>query len=339
MTAPNGVTIPDNVISRLKKLLQTANYSKEGDGQITEAEAELAMGRAQRLLAEYNVEAATIEAMADPSLPPEEKRVKEEHDKLATQKWQVRLWSTVANCNFCLHLTTAVYKQYKTPDPHQIALGYYPSECDQIWVERKIGDKHYLIGRESNVLATKLMAGYLESMINSLNPYKVERRDKALSWKEGCTERVRARLLDRKHEMIQEKPQAAPGPGCTAIALRTVYQSEYDKNIDAEWGAGTADKWRADREQKREEMAREDERREMVLDHPECFSREEYNAAVQHVARLRREAEKSEKRSQRESDRYWDGKNLAAWYEGQRAGESIGLDPQMSSSNARMLED
>ena len=325
--------IPNNIISKLKKLLATANYAQKGDGSITESEAEIAMARAQDLLAQYNIEASTIEAAADPSLPPEEARVKFQHDRMATKEYQVRLWKSVAASNFCLHLSVPVYTEYQTPDPN----GYWDYDKDEvrkIWVNRKIGTKHYVIGRETNVLATRIMGDYLEETINKLCPYRNNSND-AFSWKEGCSERIRSRLHDR---MVEMQKQSGPTGSSTALTLRSVYLSEQDKNIDLEWGAGTSERLRAERAEKEALRAREEERRQMVLDNPHVFSRQEYNDAVQYVARLRKQVEKEAGQAKRESSRYWSGKNLGAWMEGRKAGDKVGLEPQVAESSKRRLK-
>lgn len=333
--------VPENVISRLRKLLGTAQYSTKGDGTITEAEATLAAERAQKLMAEWNIEAATIEAMGDPTRVVEEKRVKEHHDRSAMYKYQQRLWATVCHVNFTIHFTVPVYKDIQVPDPDELKYCYTEEErkeCRKIWINKLVNRKHYIVGKESNVIASRTMGDYLEDVINSLCPYKVTNK-KALSWKEGCVERVRARLLDRKRDLEEQHSAQKVNGSTTALALRDVFQSEYDKNIDAEYGEGTSSRRREAQRQREEEREAEDERRQMVLDCPKVFSKEEYKEAVEYVSRLRHNREKWARQSERESDRYWKDKDISAWYEGRKAGDKIGLDAQIGSSSTRMIEE
>lgn len=335
-----GLRTLDEVLQRLKKFLDTARYAGTGDGTISEAEVDLATSRAQALLAEFNVDAATIDAMHDPRIPTAERRIQHQCNRPSTYEWQKRLWNTLAHVNFCLHYTKSIIKDIQVPDPRELQYCWSDeerAECRKIWVSKVVGKRHELIGRESNVMSVEVLGNYIEDAILRMSPYPVTHKS-ANSWKMGCSERIRERLLAKKRHMEKEQISLAGPSSSTAIALRDVFKSEYDQNIDTLYGEGTAARWAAEEREAAEEKARLEERAEMVQDHPECFSREEYNEVVQKVARVRKAAESMSKRRGRASNSYWDGVDYNAWYEGQAAGDKIGLDVQVKSTNATLIE-
>lgn len=145
-------TPPDSIIRKIQKLLALGTATRNN----SEEEAAAAMAKAQELLAAYNLDLAIVEQAA---LTPEaqaraaasEKREKTEIDKGALYQWQRDLWKAVAEANFCWYWR--VRKQEE-----------YPS--------RKYKDRHVVLGRESNVLATQLMAEYLIEAMDRLLPFQ-----------------------------------------------------------------------------------------------------------------------------------------------------------------------
>src|ERR1022692_3485341 len=86
----------DPIISRIKKLLNLAQSP-------CEAEATLAMARAQELLAAHNLDYAQVKDTELFSNQPEEKREKAQVNRSAKYQWQVDLWAAIAEANFCWH--------------------------------------------------------------------------------------------------------------------------------------------------------------------------------------------------------------------------------------------
>lgn len=323
--------VPDHITARIKKLL--AQASKENNSQ---HEIDLCMKRAQELMAQWNIEQTQIEAAGDPT---EEKRLKAEHTRSAMYKYQKTLWKTIAEVNFCLHWVLPVYKDIQVPSPYLIGKGWTPKEYEQCYgepmptetINKAVTKRHHIVGRQSNVKATMMMGDYLEAAINRVCPYtgpKTNSRD-AISWKEGCAEQVSNRLLIRMWEMRERKKteeEVAAAVGAL-IVLNDVYMTEYEKNIDMEFGEGTAARWKAEREEAKAEKKAQAERDEMIVDCPQAFSPAEYQAAVKRFAAKRREGESKNRRQTAEySDR-----NMSAWFAGRRAGNDISLVPQTGS--------
>lgn len=237
------------VIRKIQKLLELGHSSNE-------AEANLAMARAQELLAKYNLDVAmvketVVEGGTVAAAP--EKREKTKVSRSAQYAWQRQLWKTLAEANFCYHWITKVYegkrgsgKQSKVP------------------VKR-----HMVLGRESNVLVVSMMGAYLEDTMERILPYPNSERmsRSALSWKAGCAERLCERINENAERMKRESVNASADS--TALVLRDVFQREYTANYDACWGAGAwtrkqiADsQWEAGREERQQQAEAETLRKE-----------------------------------------------------------------------------
>lgn len=316
--------VPENVLLRIKKLLAQASK-----GNNSQAEAELCMERATRMLQEWNIEQSQVEATGDHTV---EKRVKSEHERSAMYNYQRKLWGAVAEVNFCLHWAIPVYRDVEIPDPDVVRRGWTDEEYEEsyghkiprITINKTVNKRHYIVGRQSNVTATKMMGDYLEEAINRLCPYKKTGKN-SLSWKEGCTDKVVFRLRMRmwdERKKAQKLREVSASEGAM-ILLNDVYLTEYERNIDEEFGQGFAAGLKAEREEKK----RQEERHEMAMDCPEAFTPEEYQAAVKHFAAKRRQGET---RARRETAEYSD-KNMSAWFAGRQAGEEISLDPQIGT--------
>ena len=85
-----------SIIEKIKKLLNLAQSS-------CEAEASLAMARAQELLAKYNLDYAQVKDAELYGHQQEEKREKTQVNRSAKYQWQVDLWAAIAEANFCWH--------------------------------------------------------------------------------------------------------------------------------------------------------------------------------------------------------------------------------------------
>lgn len=204
----------DKVMERIKKLLNLANNAG------TEEEASKAAQMAQEMLAAYNLEMSQIDALQDATASAESgKRVKENYTRSAMFQYQRVLWKALAEANFCWYEAVPVYKTNKLGN--MMRSTYH----------------HYLIGREVNVLGTRMMGDYLEETINRLVPFKPGRDSSKswISWKEGCTARLVERLNEKKWEMVRESQRkqeeaVAQNSSSTALALADVVKSEEDAN-------------------------------------------------------------------------------------------------------------
>jgi hypothetical protein len=207
------------VIRKIQKLLELAVNPNE-------AEASLAMARAQELLAKYNLDFAMVTETAVKGgtvAPAPEKREKTKISRSAQYRWQRELWKIIAEANFCHHWIAHVYEGKR-------GVG----KVSKVAVKR-----HMVLGKESNVIVVRMMGEYLEDTMERLLPYPNNERmsRSALSWKAGCAERLGERIRENMDRMKQAG-DAVHAAG-TALVLRDVFLREEEANHDARWGIGS----------------------------------------------------------------------------------------------------
>lgn len=325
--------ISQNVVTRLQKLMALAQ-DKRGN----EHEASAAMAKVQELLAEYNL------SLADIQTAPQEgdKRAKERHDKQAMYEYQRSLFRSVARAHYCVYWTgeTGSYN-----DSGRWAKRYY----------------HCLVGREANVIAAKLMFGYLNTTIERLSselyPHPRNLSRSALSWKEGCAYRLGERLSERQQEADAAQKakaeaarqaatqQTSAGQPCTALVLLSdVRQSEADLNNDFRLGlepgtttarrAANDARWNAEEaERVRQEEA---EAASVAAMDPEAQARY-FAKKAKEEAEAEARAKKWQERYDRQWQKKWANKDMNAFWQGHDKGKDIGLDPQVSSDTAKKI--
>lgn len=211
---------PDtNIIRKIQKLFALANNPNEH-------EAAAAMGKAQELLAQYNLDMATIQDAAPLSTPEEPRTKTPVANRSAMYEWQQQLWKAIAEANFCWHWVANDYSK-----------------------SNKGVKRHKILGRESNVISVTLMGGYLCDTIERLLPYSNQERlsRSAVSWRTGCS----ARLIERIKEQAA-KLRTQPEANSTALTIFNVAQREYEANYDALYGKGAYAKAKAYQEKQRD---------------------------------------------------------------------------------------
>ena len=215
--------IDPKLISRIQKMLALSR-----DDGATEGEAQNAADIAARLMRENNLSMASIEAAGGQAEGG--KRTKQEAKGRAQYEFQQQLMLACAEVNFC------------------VVLKQYTSKYDK-WGDYK-GSRtsgYKLIGREANVIATQQMFDYLMStterlafeFVGSDNKMRLSRA--AVSFKEGCAERLGKRLRDRHAAALAEQARAArasnaaPASGggtALVVVLEDFAQAEADRNED-----------------------------------------------------------------------------------------------------------
>ena len=296
-SAPN-----DKILEKIEKLLALAQNNT------SEHEAALAMEKVQTLLADYNL------TLADVTQPRgDDKREAKENERNALYDHQVRLMRAVAEANFCTYRVGTKYVQTKA--------GFR---------SRKF---HRLIGRQVNVIAAQHLFDYLNSTIERLAmenyPHPANLSKPAISWKIGCAFRLIGRLADRRREADEAqkaKAEAAKASSPTAnalVLLDTVRKSEEDANRDFinGWEPGTSALRRA---QALAEMQADHEKEALRLAGLTPKER-----AKEEAAEAKAKAKWSKKADQF-NNRFWKNKDMDAYFEGHKAGNSIGLDEQVA---------
>lgn len=307
----------ESIVRKIQKLFSLAQSSNE-------AEANLAMARAQELLAQYNLEAAVVRGThvtggtvaAEP-----EKREKTKIPYSAFYKYQQLLWRTLAEANFCWYWvadTTEAYNKRVS----------YGTEIHHRKVKR-----HMLLGTEANVMVVRLMGEYLEDTMERLLPYpNSERLSKsAISWKTGCANR----LVQRIQQLAAERREAMmsqPASNETGIALRDVIQKEYEANYDAAYGEGAYAKTLINSKNATEKTKiRQAEREKMLLNE----SSEQKRLRLKEEEKNKKFWEKAQKKYDTKQRNYVKNLDANAYWNGHAEGSNIGLDGQVEGAKSR----
>lgn len=320
-------------IRKIEKLLALAGNNPN------EAEAAAAAAKVQELLAQYNLDMASL------GDAPTDKSRADDRLKGGLYKWQRKLWRSVAELNFCMYWSTV-----------ELDMTRKAAFKDQ-WGERKMGRrvfKHRVLGRKVNVISTQMMAEYLEQAIERLVRDRLGQDHTqfftrwAASYREGVASRLQEKLYRRRQEMQDEEDKktreaatrsrhlgAAPSSS-TGLAAYT--QSEHDANIDAVYGEGTSARWAADRHQAEEKsrIARE-ERAKWELAHPEEAAAQKAEQEAEWRAYRKKQARNDRRRTGSGHRERKNNRDDAGYYAGYEDGASIGLDPQMNEQRRARL--
>lgn len=318
----------ESIIRKIQKLFDMAKRTRNNDGTSNENQASAAMAKAQELLAKYNLQVHQVEdARIKTGVNAEVEAVREKKkiNKSAMYEWSQRLWRTLAEANFCFHWVSEVSEPYNKVDK---------------WTGQKVEKhryvkRHFVLGREENVIAVEAMGEYLCETIEDLLPYPNNERlsTSAVSWREGCADRLIRRITEQAERAKSEGIPATPenSTASTAIVVRSTYDAEYQANYDFKQGRKGAYAEMQERHAKwdLEWKARQDAIR---------LAREQ-ETPEQRAARLKAEAKQAEKDARR-SERYWDAqqrqqdrkdarKDWNAYHRGGEAGKTINLDKQV----------
>lgn len=207
------------VIARAEKLLA---LSRNNDN---EAEAAAASAKFTKLMEDHNLDMAVLgkSGKGHQGAPRSDKK-----QKGGLYGWQRALWKSCAELNMC------VYWSLKG-------------------LERGAVYEHRILGSEVNVLATRLLAEYLQQTVERLAQdwakqmgYKSVFVREAIAVREGMASRLTERLAEARRQRLAEDkrkaaeaaaaakhPSAAPGTG---LVLADVIQSEDDLNWDYRYG-------------------------------------------------------------------------------------------------------
>lgn len=357
-------TVSDAVIAKLQKLLNMAKQGQNSGEEHTEAEANVAMALAQKLMAKHNLSMAMVEANGETTTVGGSKRSKEKMVGRAMYKWQQALMSETAKANFCRHFIGTTWYQTPVSWSSEPKKGYkfqWDEEGPNGEEYKKGGSwrtkpYHVLVGREVNVISARHMFDYLCVTIERLVPIEGNHQRlsrSAMSWKDGCSDRLQTRLLDRRLANEREQREAAEeqrrtqeeqGGAGTALAIVTLTdfaEQERNANYELMYGLepGTLAKreaeWEAGREARAAEAARLQAEAQAALDAMTPKQR------AAHERKLKEEQAKQERRWQRErarerarAEREAAKTDWAAYHAGSRVGETIGLDAQISTGSS-----
>ncbi len=324
---------PQNIIERLKKLIQMADRG-------TEHEAAIASERMQALLQEFNLSRADVESREEEQeeTAATAKRERTEHDRTAMYQYQRDLMTTISANNFCMYFLRSSWRD----DPRGRRTRWDKEKHDYVAVRRV--KSHLLIGRSENVQASILMYDYLIDTMNRLLPFAgMERRSaEARLWLAGCAETLCERLQQQRTGKIKEQ-ESDGTPGL--VRLADLYGDEADLNNDFrhQWEPGTTAKNRRIAEAEEAEQQRKE--KELIdggMDRDDAWhvarsyekpeTREPKQIRKETPSELRRREEAEERRSEREHlkyrrDRFRElaKRNHPSFREGRARGKDIGL--------------
>ena len=196
----------------MRKVQKLLALGKEGRGA-TEEEANTAMAQAQKIMAKFNFDMATIEAQQGIDKPSVE-RLKEELTEQAYFKWQRQLGKYVAEANFCYHVLRSEWidSHYEdeagntvTEDADDFRDRRLAGELRYITGRQSRNPRHTIVGRRANVMTAKLMFSYLLQTVMSQTPEEYRsNRTSYNSWREGCAEKLCERLSERRRDLIEQ---------------------------------------------------------------------------------------------------------------------------------------
>lgn len=317
----------ETIIRKIQKLLALGQSSNE-------AEANLAMARAQELLAKHNLEFEMVKdaSVAGGTNAPEEKREKTRVNRSATYAWQRELWKAICEANFCWYAVVECYDGKRGTKQTS---------------SRKPVKRHMIIGRESNVIAVKIMGEYLEDTIERILPFPNNERlsRSAHSWKAGCAERLAERIAAQAEE--RKRASEAPGAESGALVLRSVYEREFQANYDVRYGKGAWERkllcdaeWEAGREQRERDAAERTAKAEREwLEYLQSETPEQKKAREREEAKERLKEERARERRYRtwENERRKESRKVdwEAREAGAKAGSKISLNTQVGAGSPR----
>lgn len=317
--------IDDKLIRRIEALLNTKGC--------TEAEAESRVAKAQELLEKYNLDMASIGGGTPNNARNDKIR------KGGLYSWQRKLWKAVAELNFCHYLSVKGLAKGSTYE-------------------------HRLIGSHGNVIATEVMASYLQETIEKLaqawakeNGHKSVFVREAIAYREGMTNRVAYKLQqrrdavleeDRKREEERKQREAQSGQASTshALTLVDIISTEADFNNDYlnNWELGTTARRRHEANLRQEAaMAEYRARRAAMTDEEKEAERKRTEEWLEkyhkdEAKRQKRRNKTPPKPRYRKATPEEERAGLWAFREGQMDGDKVGIDPQATNERREALK-
>lgn len=303
----------------------------------SESEAQARVAKAQELLERHNLDMATI------GRPSNARNDKKRAGGLYS--WQRKLWAAVAQLNFCHHLCLK-------------------------GLEKGAKYEHRLIGSHGNVVATEMMAQYLQETIEKLaqkwaydEGYHSVFVREAIAYREGMTERLSYKLDQRRQEVVAEarkrqqeeqaKARTDAAPGTTALTILDVISTEEDFNWDylngLELGTTARNKAKSKaeheaymaawREKKRKQdewdAAHPEEARKRKLAEEEALRKQTEKWAKEDAKRQAR-ANRTPPRQRRKTAEE-ERRDMGSYWRGYNDGANVGIDRQASNERRERI--
>ncbi|HPR91733.1 MAG TPA: DUF2786 domain-containing protein [Candidatus Dojkabacteria bacterium] len=163
----------ENIIAKINKLFALAKSSNEN-------EAAVAMAKAHELLTSYNLE---MEDVILKDKDKEEKVVEDDYGMAMYRNWEKLLFASIASLNFCRLIANKGRKDRRTVLT--------------------------IIGKPTNILATKVFIEYISSVIDRLTKENYGLGKQYLeSYKIGLSTRLRYRIAEKAQEDLSSDCKA-----------------------------------------------------------------------------------------------------------------------------------
>lgn len=324
----------EKIIDRIRKLLALADTGRGA----TEAEASLAAAKAAELMEEYGLSTMTVEMSGGKGEARASNKIGSTHEP-----WHLPLMVAIAESCFCFvdHERVGSYRKFE----------------------------FRLIGRQSAVTTAGIMFDYLRKTIARLSREALV--ESAFRFRCGCTERIVERLQERHATTLRRQKQdaderaarqRASGETATANALvvTLVDYEQHERDLNEDYRMGLEPGTTARRRAAREAAAKAAEARlnalvaegipygvawNMVYLNHTRERAEQYEAqwtkdqdTKAKRSRRRKEWTQADERAWQSEQRRRERKTSSSWTAGRSAGDSVGLDPQVSKSSTRSLE-
>lgn len=314
------------VIEKVRKLLALANNNDN------EHQAEAAANKARELLEAYNLDMAIVNKEHNQFAPRDKQLLRG-----GLYTWQRELWDQVARLNFCKYWYirgTHAGSQYQ----------------------------HEVLGSKANVIATQVMANYLQEVVERLarnwvhehRPGKSIFIKEAIAFREGVANRlvnrifmIRQQRLREEEARVKREREANAAAGIfteNALVLSDVINTEEDLNDDHLYGdpPGTAARRRKAAELRQaaaEKEAAELMRRQKEWDeaHPEEAAKRRAKEREEYDRRTKEWRDKEAKRRPRKMTAEEERRQMGSYRTGYDKGGEVSLDKQMDHNPAKRL--
>jgi hypothetical protein len=304
---------PEEVMEKIKKLLKLAGNNPN------ENEAALAMGKAQQLMEQWNLDAGAVERGAEGPGKRQEEMVEG-----GFYLYQQELWEEIAKLNFCMYWSQKVLRE-RGPD------GLRRDQQGRISRTKR---QHRLLGSKLNVATTVAMSQYLEGAIERITKEEFPGRkldNYVMSFRQGMAYRLCQKLRQRRMDNLAKEQKAAEEAlkrkgvsTATALTLSSLKEQEDAANYDHEYGEGAWAQrkvWRA--EAAEEARIRREAHTKWAQENPEAARREE------------EKRRKADERAARSSSNQRFGKvDDGAFWRGADKAEKVGIDQQMAEKSS-----
>lgn len=310
-TSQTGRQAPEEVLEKIKKLLKLAGNNEN------EHEAALALGKAQELMEQWNLDAGAVERSGDGGGKRQEEMVEG-----GFFLYQQELWEAVADLNFCMYWSQ---KELRPCGPD----GYRRDAQGRL---SRTFRRHRVLGSRLNTATTVAMAQYLEKAIERLAKEEFPGRkldNYVMSYRQGMAYRLCEKLRDRRRDKLAQEDAAAQEAlkrkgvsTATALTLSSVKEQEEQANYDHEYGEGA---W-ARRKERRAQYAEEARVRQ------EAYTRWAAANPEKAAAEEAKRKKAADRMARSASNQRFGNVNDGAFWRGADKAKAIGLDPQASSS-------